>query len=63
MRKKKVPISTGKDKKESWTKLITEGKIGGLAMLRNIANMRRASVDKKVIEEDLEKLKSSILMP
>ena len=35
-----VLLSTGKDKKESWTKLITEGKIGGLAMLRNIANMR-----------------------
>lgn len=58
-----VLLSTGKDKKESWTKLITEGKIGGLAMLRNIANMRRASVDKKVIEEGLEKLKSSMLMP
>lgn len=58
-----VLLSTGKDKKESWTKLITEGKIGGLAMLRNIANMRRANVDKKIINEGLEKLKSSMLMP
>lgn len=58
-----VLLSTGKAKKESWTKLITEGKIGGLAMLRNIANMRRANVDKKVIDEGLEKLKSSMLMP
>ena len=58
-----VLLSTGKDKKESWTKLITEGKIGGLAMLRNIANMRRANVDKKVINKGLEKLKSSMLMP
>ena len=58
-----VLLSTGKDKKESWTKLITEGKIGGLAMLRNIANMRRANVDKKVINEGLEKLRSSMLMP
>lgn len=58
-----VLLSTGKDKKESWTKLITEGKIGGLAMLRNIANMRKANVDKKVIETGLEKLKSSMLMP
>lgn len=58
-----VLLSTGKDKKESWTKLITEGKIGGLAMLRNIANMRKANVDKKVIEEGLGKLKSSMLMP
>lgn len=58
-----VLLSTGKDKKESWIKLITEGKIGGLAMLRNIANMRKANVDKKVINEGLEKLKSSMLMP
>ena len=58
-----VLLSTGKDKKESWTKLISEGKIGGLAMLRNIANMRRANVDKKIINEGLEKLKSSMLMP
>ena len=58
-----VLLSTGKDKKESWTKLITEGKIGGLAMLRNIANMRRANVDKRVINEGLEELKSSMLMP
>lgn len=58
-----VLLSTGKDKKESWTKLISEGKIGGLAMLRNIANMRKANVDKKVINEGLEKLKSSMLMP
>lgn len=58
-----VMLSTGKDKKESWTKLITEGKIGGLAMLRNIANMRKANVDRRVINEGLEKLKSSMLMP
>lgn len=58
-----VLLSTGKDKKESWTKLITEGKIGGLAMLRNIANMRKANVDRKVISEGLERLKSSMLMP
>lgn len=58
-----VMLSTGKDKKESWTKLITEGKIGGLAMLRNIANMRKANVDRRVINEGLEKLKSSMLLP
>lgn len=58
-----VLLSTGKDKKESWTKLITEGKIGGLAMLRNIANMQKASVDKKVIKEGLKNLKSSMLLP
>lgn len=58
-----VMLSTGKDKKDSWTKLITENKIGGLAMLRNIANMRKANVDKKVIKMGLESLNSAMLMP
>ena len=44
-----VALSTGKDKKETWTRLITEHKLGGLAMLRNLSNMKKAEVDKKVI--------------
>lgn len=56
-------LSAGKDKKETWTYLINEGKIGGLAMLRNIRNMRQAGVDKKVIEKGLSELKSSMLLP
>lgn len=58
-----VMLSRGDNKKEAWTKLITEGKIGGLAMLRNIVNMQKASVDKKVIKEGLKGLKSSMLLP
>lgn len=58
-----VALSTGKDKKETWTRLINEGKIGGLAMLRNIRNMMNAGVDRKVIAKGLETLKSSMLLP
>ena len=58
-----VMLSTGKDKRETWTKLITEDKIGGLAFLRNLRNMREASVDKKVIKYGFETLKSSMLTP
>lgn len=58
-----VMLSTGKDKKETWTKLITEDKIGGLAFLRNLRNMREANVDKKVIKYGFETLKSSMLTP
>lgn len=58
-----VALSTGKDKKETWTRLINEGKIGGLAMLRNISNMKKADVDRKVIVKGLETLKSSMLLP
>lgn len=58
-----VLLSTGHDKKETWTDLILKHKIGGLAMLRNISNMRKALVDKKVIEHGLSTLKSSMLLP
>lgn len=58
-----VMLSTGKDKKESWTKLINERKISGLAMLRNISNMMKASVDRKVINTGIENLNSTMLLP
>lgn len=56
-------LSAGKDKKETWTKLITEDKIGGLAFLRNLKNMREADIDKKVIKYGFENLKASMLLP
>ena len=58
-----VMLSRGDDKKATWTKLITEGKIGGLAMLRNIANMQKANVDRKTIQDGLKTLRSSMLLP
>ena len=58
-----VALSTGKDKKETWTRLINENKLGGLAMLRNIRNMKDAGVDKKVISSGLKTLKSQMLLP
>ena len=58
-----VMLSAGEDRKETWTKLIFENKIGGLAMLRNINNMKKADVDRRVIVEGLTRLKSSMLLP
>lgn len=56
-------LSAGKDKKKTWTKLINEKKIGGLAFLRNLRNMRNANVNKKVIKYGFETLKASMLLP
>ena len=58
-----VALSTGVDKKATWTRLIDEGKIGGLAMLRNLNNMKKAEVEHDVIVKGLETLKSSMLLP
>ena len=42
-------LSAGKDAKATWSRLITEGKLGGLALLRNLRNMHEAGVDRALI--------------
>ena len=58
-----VALSAGKDKKATWERLITEGKLGGKATLMNIRNMMQASVDRKIINEGLMNLKGNMLLP
>lgn len=58
-----VALSGGADKKETFTRLIEEGKLGGLAMLRNLRNMKESGVDQNVIRKGLQNLKSSMLLP
>lgn len=45
-----VALSAGADKKATWERLLTEGKLGYLALLRNLRNMLGADVDKGMIE-------------
>lgn len=49
-----VALSTGKDKKATWERLISEGKLGGLATLRNLRNMIKVGVDAQLIRKRLE---------
>lgn len=58
-----VSLSSGADKKETWTRLIEEHKLGGLAMLRNINNMKQASVEKSVISKGIDNISSAMLLP
>ena len=37
--------SSGADKREAWERLLREQKLGALALLRNLRNMREAGVD------------------
>lgn len=48
-----VELSAGKDKKETFERLMREGKLGGLAVLRNLRNMQQAKVDDALIRERL----------
>lgn len=46
-----VALSSGANKKESWERLISENKLGGLALLRNLRNMVEAGVDEAKIKK------------
>lgn len=50
-----VELSAGKDKKETWERLLRENKLGGLAVLRNLRNMQKVNVDETLIRERLVK--------
>jgi len=50
-----VALSAGKDKRENFERLLREGKLGGLAVLRNLRLMLASGVDPKLIRERLDK--------
>src|SRR3984893_12895173 len=50
-----VALSAGKDRRENFERLLREGKLGGLAGLRNLRLMLAAGVEPKLIRERLEK--------
>lgn len=48
-----VGLSAGRDKKETWTRLLTERKLGYMALLMNLRNMAEAHVDQALVETAL----------
>lgn len=57
-----VRLSSGQDKKESFEVLLKEGKMGRLAVLRNLRNMYEAKLDKELVRSGLLS-KSRPLLP
>lgn len=49
-----VELSAGKDKKTTFERLMSEGKLGGMAILRNLRGMLKANVDELAIRSRLE---------
>ncbi len=58
-----VELSKGGDKKTAWTRLLAEEKLGGLAMLRNIRNMREAGVADDLIRQGIAAVQAGRLLP
>src|SRR6266513_808756 len=50
-----VALSAGKDKRENFERLLREGKLGGMAVLRDLRLMLASGVDPKLIRERLDK--------
>lgn len=49
-----VNLSAGKDKKQTFERLLRENKLGCLALLRNLRNMRESGVDKRLVFKALK---------
>jgi hypothetical protein len=58
-----VNLSGGKDKRETWVRLIHEGKLGGLAILRNLRNMKDAGVPETLIRQAIEQGRYGRVLP
>lgn len=58
-----VSLSAGGDKKESWERLLSENKLGALALLRNLRNMQQAGVDNSVIINGLRNINVERVLP
>lgn len=50
-------------KKEAWLKLIKEDKLLDMAFLKNIAGIRKAGIDDKIIKERIKKITLDKLLP
>jgi len=58
-----VALSTGKEKRETWERLIKENKLGALALLRNLRNMSEVRVSEEVIFSGLDAMKTDRVLP
>ena len=58
-----VMLSIGQDKKATFTKLIEEEKLGSLAFLRNLRNMKEAGVQYNTLKKGFDGLARQALLP
>lgn len=58
-----VELSAGKDKRETWTRLLAERKLGAMALIRNLRNMTEAKVDDATIRTALVEMKPDRVLP
>jgi hypothetical protein len=58
-----VGLSAGKDKAETFRRLLAEGKLGGLAFLRNLRNMMEAGISKTELIQLAQNVRFNRVLP
>lgn len=58
-----VALSTCEDKKSEWERLLTENKLGGLALLRNLRNFQRYDVNEGLVLDNIKSMKTDRILP
>ena len=56
-------LVAGKDKKETFTTLLKENKLGAMALLRNLRLMTKVGVEESLIREGIQKMKTERVLP
>src|SRR5437868_3114757 len=58
-----VALSSGADKREAWERLLREQKLGAMALLRNLRNLREVGVDESLVLAALDTMSSKRVLP
>ena len=58
-----VALSSGADKREAWERLLRDQKLGALALLRNLRNMREAGVEEELVLGALGSINTARVLP
>lgn len=58
-----VALSSGENKRDAWERLLRERRLGALALLRNLRNMKEADVDEALVLAALEAADTSRVLP
>ncbi len=58
-----VALSSGSNKREAWQRLLAENKLGALALLRNLRNIREAGVDEELVLSALRSMSAARVLP
>ena len=58
-----VALSSAANKREAWTRLLAENKLGALALLRNLRNMKEAGVEEELVLSAVHAAKTQRVLP